>query len=165
YDITGLFGSTCARHGVPERFVDMNTIGERFCYPMAIISAVKDKYGGNFSMMYDIACKLPKQIQAKFGDQVNIKLALGIFHSYAHSIDCQAKFSPRYLTGFGLTDGEWMERLWSYLGGFVKVTRAMSKSYRRLTLASALRHFKQDKMMHMGKACRIWHCLFFIFID
>ncbi|SAM00644.1 hypothetical protein [Absidia glauca] len=29
YDITGLFGSTCARHGVPECFVDITTIGER----------------------------------------------------------------------------------------------------------------------------------------
>jgi hypothetical protein len=61
------------------------------------------------------------------------------------------KFSPRYLTGFGLTDGEWMERLWSYLGGFVKVTGAMSKSCRLLTLTSALKHFKKEKMMTMGK--------------
>ncbi|CAO3588432.1 unnamed protein product [Absidia cylindrospora] len=77
----------CARHGVPECFVDMTMIGERHSYP---ISAPKARYGEKFSLLYDIACRLTKRIE----------LALGIFHSYAHSYACQLKLSPRYLTGF-----------------------------------------------------------------
>jgi hypothetical protein len=45
-------------------------------------------------------------------------------------------------------DGAIMVVSW---GGVVKVTRAMSKAYRLLTLTSALKHFKKEKMMTMGK--------------
>uniref|UniRef100_K1RE56 Uncharacterized protein n=1 Tax=Magallana gigas TaxID=29159 RepID=K1RE56_MAGGI len=32
-------------------------------------------------------------------------------------------YNPRKTMGIGLTDGESIERLWSYLGGFSKITR------------------------------------------
>ncbi|CAO3601287.1 unnamed protein product [Absidia cylindrospora] len=139
YDITGLFGSACARHGIPEFFVDITTVGERFRYAMTVVSAIINKYqytaGDKVTMMYDIGCKLKKQVDAKYGDSVDVQLALGIFHAYGHSLACQMKYSPRFISGFGLTDGEWMERLWSYLGGFTKVT-----------LDSGLKYFEESWM-------------------
>ncbi|CAO3588431.1 unnamed protein product [Absidia cylindrospora] len=50
-----------------------------------------------------------------------------------------------------------MERLWSYLGGFVKVTRAMSKSHRQLTLHCGLKYFKEDKLANLGNALIVRH--------
>ncbi|CAO3588743.1 unnamed protein product [Absidia cylindrospora] len=155
YDITGLFGSSCARHAVPQYFVDMTTAGERFRYPLPIISAIVKKYSyssqGKFTMMYDIGCRLLKSIQ-RYQGKIDIQLALGIFHAFGHSLACQVKYIPRYIDGFGLTDGECMERLWSYLGGFTKVTRPMTKAHRRLTLDSALRHYKNQKLVNLGAA-------------
>ncbi|CAO3588441.1 unnamed protein product [Absidia cylindrospora] len=95
-------------------FVDMCTIGERSRYSMAILTAIIEKYnyvdGPQFTMMYDIGCKLAKRMKAKYGATVDARLALALFHSYGHDLEC--------LPCFGLTDGEWMERAWSYLGGF-----------------------------------------------
>ncbi|SAL97454.1 hypothetical protein [Absidia glauca] len=108
-------------HGVPECFVDMTTIGERFCYPMAILYAIKAKHE-NFSMMYDIACKLPKQIN---------------------------------VSNQGGAPVSTMVVSW----GFVKVTRAMSKSYRLLKMTSALKHFKKEKMVTIGAALVVRHNL------
>ncbi|KAI9329110.1 hypothetical protein BD770DRAFT_292283, partial [Pilaira anomala] len=55
----------------------------------------------------------------------NCKLAVPVFHAYTHVQHCQVIRNPRYREGFGLTDGEGLERLWSYLNKFVKITRKM----------------------------------------
>jgi hypothetical protein len=36
----------------------------------------------------------------------NTLYGIPIFHAYAHNINCQLQFNPRYVAGFGLTDGE-----------------------------------------------------------
>lgn len=58
------------------------------------------------------------------------QVAVPIFHSYAHNALCQHRFSPRNAEGFGLTDGENVERLWSFLGRFAKMSKEMSPSNR-----------------------------------
>jgi hypothetical protein len=65
------------------------------------------------------------------------QFTLPVLHCYGHQIHCQVEYSPRYLTGFGLTDGEGIERFWSYLGDFTKLTRGMTKTNRQLTLITA----------------------------
>ena len=42
----------------------------------------------------------------------------------------QFKYSPRNLDGFGLTDGEVVERLWAYLRRFARMTKEMRPSHR-----------------------------------
>lgn len=46
--------------------------------------------------------------------------------------------SPRRLEGWGLVDGEMLERLWSYLGLFRKMSKEMSSSHREDVLSDAL---------------------------
>jgi hypothetical protein len=65
---------------------------------------------------------------------------------------CQVQYSPRYLTGFGLTDGEGIERFWSYLGDFTKLTRGMTKSNRQITLLTAAKSYGALKMESIGKS-------------
>lgn len=46
----------------------------------------------------------------------NTLYGIPIFHAYAHNINCQLHFNPRYVTGFGLTDGEvYMLNIKSYV--------------------------------------------------
>ena len=53
----------------------------------------------------------------------------------------QILFGPRKCTGIGLSDGETMERLWSYLRRFSKMTKEMRPSHRIDVLTSALVHY------------------------
>lgn len=74
-----------------------------------------------------------------------------IFHAYAHVLSCQAKYNPRNLVEFGRTDGEATERLWADLNPFVKLTRSMLQSNRKLVLGQAIRYRNEAKKMNLGK--------------
>ena len=78
-------------------------------------------------------------------------VAVPIFHAYAHNASCQHKFNPRNIEGFGLTDGENVERLWSYLGRFSKMTKEMSSGNRIDLLSDALSHYCKLKQRKLGK--------------
>ncbi|KAI9467708.1 hypothetical protein BDB00DRAFT_740663, partial [Zychaea mexicana] len=103
----------------------------RFKYALAIIHVLLQKPGVKIeALMYDIARRIKLAIQVCTvvyyyfiiplrGLLNNTKIAVSVFHAYAHLIKCQVDYNPRYVKGFGLTDGEGMERLWSYLGQFV----------------------------------------------
>ena len=74
-------------------------------------------------------------------------VAVPIFHAYAHNASCQHRFN---IEGFGLTDGENVERLWSYLGRFSKMTKEMSGNRIDL-LSDALSHYCKVKQRKLGK--------------
>lgn len=54
------------------------------------------------------------------------------------------------LEGFGLTDGEATERLWSYLRPFAKITKEMTATGRQELLDNALEHFTAKKNESLG---------------
>ena len=60
------------------------------------------------------------------------------------------EYNTRNVEGMGLTDGENIERLWSYLDKFVTMTRPMSKSLRHLTLTQALDLYKEERIKNLG---------------
>ena len=57
----------------------------------------------------------------------------------------------RYLEGFGLTDGEGTERLWSFLRPLSVITKEMTPVHRVEVLNDALIHFCQHKTVNLGK--------------
>ena len=61
-------------------------------------------------------------------------------------------FSTRWLDGYGLTDGEAMERLWSYLRKFSSITKEMTPSHREDLLTDALMHYGRRKITEIGKS-------------
>ena len=63
----------------------------------------------------------------------------------------QLTYSPRVLTGCGLTDGEATERLWSYLRRFSKTTKEMRPSHRIDVLTSCLLHYASKVRQKVGK--------------
>ncbi|KAI8365457.1 hypothetical protein EDC96DRAFT_509802 [Choanephora cucurbitarum] len=71
--------------------------------------------------------------------------AVTAFHAYAHTMACQVKYNPRYIPNFGHTDGEGCERFWSYLDGFVFMTRS------NLVITDAVDHFAYNKMLELRK--------------
>lgn len=69
-------------------------------------------------------------------------------------------------------DGELMERLWSYLRSFSKITKEMTPAHRTDLLSDALMHFGSKKMGNIGlpfyyyfvKYAKTLHCLLIILI-
>jgi len=57
------------------------------------------------------------------------------------------------MEGFGLFDGETMERMWSYLRCFSKITKEMTPSHRIEQLTHALLHYTRRKIFTMSKLC------------
>ena len=63
----------------------------------------------------------------------------------------QVLYNPRRLNGYGLLDGELVERLWSYMRPFPKITKEMTLSHRQDLLADAFAHFSRGKSHNIGK--------------
>ena len=53
----------------------------------------------------------------------------------------QATYSPLHCEGIGLSDGEVMERMWSYLRRFSRMTKEMRPSHRIDVLSHALLYY------------------------
>jgi len=53
----------------------------------------------------------------------------------------QLQYNPRNISGFGLSDGEVVERLWSYLRRFAAMTKEMHPSHRVDVLSDALMYY------------------------
>lgn len=62
----------------------------------------------------------------------------------------QVLYNPRRVDGAGLTDGECMERLWSYLRKFSKMTKEMTSDNRVDVLSCALFHYSRLQMEKIG---------------
>lgn len=67
-----------------------------------------------------------------------------------YSLHMQLTYSPRVISGSGLTDGEAMERLWAYLRRFAKCTKEMRPSHRIDVLTSALLHYASRVHQNIG---------------
>lgn len=84
-----------------------------------------------------------KQVNVLFRIQkLNSKFCLFFFH--------QIKYSPRRLPGFGLTDGEVLERLWSFLRRFGKMTKEMRPNHRVDVLTDALLFYAKKRSASLG---------------
>ncbi|CAD6934943.1 unnamed protein product [Tilletia laevis] len=143
FDIGGVFGMTC-RHGAPLFLADVKESGEAHYYAYALIQHLVDTCGiklRTLGICYDISCKIdvsPRMKKAFQRQPVKVAYAVSLFHVYGHDYTCQLKYSPRRMPGFGLTDGESLERLWSALSDLVSLTRGMTTVQRRDTLCSRL---------------------------
>ncbi|PIK36356.1 hypothetical protein BSL78_26813 [Apostichopus japonicus] len=59
-------------------------------------------------------------------------------------------YSTRRVEGFALSDGEQVERLWSFLRNFSRSTKEMSASNRIDAITEALLHYSKKKIKTMG---------------
>ncbi|CAO3622041.1 unnamed protein product [Mucor hiemalis] len=154
--VTGLFASLCARREIVHKVADMNS-GEGLKYPLAILRSMfpggaEEMPKHTVNVMYDVACMLSNSFKTHFQEKgLKGTLALPVFHAYAHVPSCQALRNPRNLVEFGRTDGEARERLWVDLNPFVKLTRSMHQSNRKLVLGQAIRLRNERKRVNLAE--------------
>jgi len=116
---------------------------------------VFNKESQTFVVLYDIACSLHAHINknenALFEFRSRFNWCISIFHAYAHSMKCQLQYHPRICSSIGLTDGESLERLWSYLGRFASTTKYMRPSHKLDILELAIQNISQKMVDGLGK--------------
>jgi hypothetical protein len=144
FDDTGIMALVC-RHDIPLFFANIDTPGEQQKYAVALIEWFFEFLPQNatVAILYDIGCVLDTSLakvccffrfklssidagQYDFlKDSVvqRIMFGLSAMHAYGHQWSCQLIFNPRLRPGFGLTDGEGVERLWSRLRRLIALER------------------------------------------
>ncbi|XP_065054216.1 uncharacterized protein LOC135683019 isoform X2 [Rhopilema esculentum] len=153
-DCTGLFGASC-KHEFPLKFLSMNT-GERLGYSVMVLEALVEECkprGQKIYYLYDIACKLKSHLK-KLDRQKEIQsvtFGIPVFHCYGHVGSCQIEYNPRLIDDIGLVDGEWMERLWSYLRPFSRITKETTLENRAFIPSDALTYFGRKKMLKIDE--------------
>lgn len=59
-----------------------------------------------------------------------IDFGTSVFHSYVHNWKCQIEFSPCFNVGWGLSDGEGLERLWYFLHPLISSLQYSTRNHR-----------------------------------
>ncbi|XP_071846686.1 uncharacterized protein [Apostichopus japonicus] len=144
----GVFGCAC-RHGIPRLFLSMRH-GERYAYPALLLKKLVGGSTLHYHVIYDIACKFEGHIKKNMPELGGFDMALPVFHAYGHKLHCQMSYSTRWKKAFGLTDGECMERLWSFLRKFSHITKEMTQSHRIDLLSDALLHYSASKLANLS---------------
>lgn len=138
------------RHDVPLYLCDIKTLGEQQFYAVALIRELASMLPAiaTIGAMYDIACQLDRSIhlvrfclcQLQRFHNLSIQhdilpdltgrlsLALALFHAYGHQFPCQVYYNPRKRSGFGLSNGEGNERVWSLCTDTIGAERVMGVS-------------------------------------
>lgn len=81
-----------------------------------------------------------------------LKFGTSVFHSYAHRWGCQLNYNPRLNKGWGLSDGEGLERDWSFLSPLVMPNRYSTRQHRLNTLHLRSMHRNRILRANAGQA-------------
>jgi hypothetical protein len=109
---------------------------------------------------YDIACQwgnnfytrmaaMPEHLQ--FGDLIQFFFLVPKFHLPAHVAKCYGRFAFNYTFGVGRTDGEGVERNWSWLNGIARCVSMMGNGGRWDTLDDFCNYANWRKIVALGE--------------
>ncbi|OJA13299.1 hypothetical protein AZE42_13519 [Rhizopogon vesiculosus] len=105
----------------------MTSAGEKQHYSLALVKQLFNHLPPDMmvGLLYDIGCQLERSCRkwSLLDDSILSRIIFGIsvFHAYSHQWPCQIVYHPQKHAGFGLSDGEGCERLWSALKHLIPV--------------------------------------------
>src|SRR6266404_47328 len=85
-------------------------------------------------------------------DDLQLKLAISLFHIHRHQDTCLARYSPSFIEGGRQIDGETIETLWAPLNEISRSTRGMSTSHRREVIGDHMNNSNWKKLIDIGKS-------------
>ncbi|POV98420.1 hypothetical protein PSTT_14428 [Puccinia striiformis] len=153
-DDTGLMGC-CCRHDAAIHFANIYKSGEQRHFPMALIQTLLSEIEPNrkVAILYDIGCTMDKYIDRRHlipEYRAQLKFGTSVFHAYAHNWQCQLDFHPRFNKGWGLSDGEGLERMWSYLSPLVSPLRYATRNHRLEAISHRLKHHNKKSVAQLS---------------
>ncbi|KAI1783871.1 hypothetical protein LXA43DRAFT_902761, partial [Ganoderma leucocontextum] len=172
---TGIGAAACARHGffAPHACVDFQG-GERqrnMDYVLHWILAYMN--GLSFILvMYDVMCQYFVNLLARFRLSPSLHMpadltflrGIGQFHVHGHIAQCFPRFSPNFIRGAGVQDGEIIETLWNKTNAIADCTRGMSSAHRREVIDDTMNDSNWMKLTRITaiivrkwrRACKEW---------
>jgi hypothetical protein len=106
--------------------------------------------------MYDVCCKFEPYVKATPLREMmqNVKYLISVFHAYGHDYPCQERYHPKFVditNGAGYSDGEWVERTWSWLSKLVPMLKYTKPSTRKLFLARHISEWNKQRIADLRK--------------
>lgn len=80
-----------------------------------------------------------------------LKWGTSVFHAYVHEWLCQLAFNPRLNEGWGMSDGEGLERVWSFLSPLIRPLRYATKQRRLVSLNLRTLHHNKTHLWNAGE--------------
>jgi hypothetical protein len=130
---TGLMALLC-RHDRVLWIANLTSAGEKQHYALALLDRLFKHLPPQMTvgLLYDIGCQLERSCRkwSLLDESIlsRITFAVAVFHAYGHQWPCQIIYHPRKCKGFGLSDGEGCERLWSSLKQLIPSLRVSGVS-------------------------------------
>ncbi|EFP78023.1 uncharacterized protein PGTG_03979 [Puccinia graminis f. sp. tritici CRL 75-36-700-3] len=154
-DDTGLMGCFC-HHDAAIYMANINKSGEQCCFPMALLNKILNNESPHrhVGILYDIGCSLDKYMALRglLSDQQDrLQFATSIFHAYVHSWTCQLDYNPRFNKGWGLSDREGLERMWSYLSPLVRPLRYATQNHWLAAISHQLKYHNTRGIKNLHK--------------
>ncbi|KAG1846464.1 hypothetical protein F4604DRAFT_1884172 [Suillus subluteus] len=152
---TGVMAMLC-RHDHVLWLANMTSAGEKQHYALALIKKLFDNLPTDMTvgLLYDIGCQLHRSClkYQLLNDAVlrRITFVISVFHAYGHQWACQIIYHPRKCEGFGLSDGEGCERLWSALKHLIALLRVSGFHQRLFVLNTQVQHLDDKNLSLYG---------------
>jgi hypothetical protein len=74
-----------------------------------------------------------------------------VFHAYVHEWSCQVKYNPRLNKLWGLSDGEGLERLWSFLSPLISTLRVSTRLHCLMSIQSRAEYYTKELNIKAGQ--------------
>ncbi|KAI7940332.1 hypothetical protein MJO28_013984 [Puccinia striiformis f. sp. tritici] len=157
-DDTGIMGA-CCRHDAVIHLANIHGTGENRALPLAILERIIKTIEPHrpIGVLYDLGCALDKFIDLRcIWPESRSRLSFGtsVFHAYVHEWSCQVKYNPRYQRGWGLSDGESLERLWLSLSPLVSPLRYATRNNRLAALAHRCKFRNKQSIIKLASWLR-----------
>ncbi|KZT58060.1 hypothetical protein CALCODRAFT_433161, partial [Calocera cornea HHB12733] len=159
FDPTGVVVLLC-RHDIPLLACDITTPGEQQKYVVAMILELLKELPNQATvgLLYDIGCQLDHSARLvsntaswPAGPFPRIIMGCSVLHAYGHEWACQVAYHPRRREGFGLSDGEGSERVWSRTRREIPILRRADKLRRVMALDRKFRHCGETMKESLGR--------------
>ncbi|KAI6023439.1 hypothetical protein EDC04DRAFT_2869568 [Pisolithus marmoratus] len=153
---TGLMALLC-HHDHVLWLVNMTSAGEKQHYALVLLKYLFDHLPTTTTvgLLYDIGCQLEHSCHKwKLLDEgilSRLKFGISVFHAYGHQWPCQIVYHPHKCVGFGLSDGEGCEQLWSSLKMLIPILQVSGYHQRLFVLDNQICHFDKKAVAALGQ--------------
>ncbi|KAF9220235.1 hypothetical protein BS17DRAFT_852707 [Gyrodon lividus] len=126
------------RHDQVLCLVNMTSAGKKQHYALALLKRLFEHLPSKFTIgcLYDISCQLE---------------SFSVFHAYGHQWPCQLIYHPCKCIGFGLSDGEGCEHLWSCLKFLIPILRVSGHHQRLFVLDNQICYLDEKSFVSLGQ--------------
>lgn len=114
-----------------------------------------------YRVYFGLLTRLPSSRRTQQGllanFQTHLMFGTAVFHAYVHEWACQIVYNPRYNNYWGLSDGEGLEQLWSFLSALVAVLWTSTRLHRFWALHWRCEFYNGKQKLTSGMyISRIW---------